>query len=124
MPTGNGGYTAVLCGAPPCLEHAADEVAESVRRCVRRSWHGVLVRAGCTLGATACRLRPAGPLVLVQPCDAKQRPTGYAIRVGPLCTVADVRALSAWLLVGDLDPTRLPAHLVATHRTVRSAARN
>lgn len=113
------GYTAVTCVAPRC--GLADEgtvgahVVESVREVVRAGRHGVLVSAGCMLGAL-CARRPVAPVVLVQPCDEDRRPTCHVVAVGPLRTEADVEALVAWLRTGDLDPRLLPAHLLDAAR--------
>lgn len=127
MPTAPA-YTAVLCAAPGC--GAADpatvggRLGEALRAVVRASRHGILVTAGCTVGPAACRLRPAAPLVLVQPCDVERRPQGCAVRVGPLRTDGDVEAFAAWLRAGDLDPALLPAHLTDLQRLVAAAPRN
>jgi hypothetical protein len=63
-------------------------------------------------------------VVLVQACDARRRPTGVAVRVGPLRTSADVGALTAWLRAGRLDPAGLPARLLDLHRRAAAAPLN
>lgn len=117
------GYTAVTCVAPGCgLGDDATvgaHVVERLREVVRTSRHGVLVSAGCLVGA-ACARRPVAPVVVVQPCDEDRRPTSAALAVGPLRTEADVEALGAWLCAGDLDPRLLPVHLLDIAR--RAAA--
>jgi hypothetical protein len=95
------GYTAVVCTAP-----------------------GVLVVAGCTLGAVVCRLRPPAPLVVVQPCDVQRRPIGPAVRVGPLRSRADVTELVLWLGRARFDVDALPDRLAVTHRAVGAATVN
>lgn len=118
------GYTAVLCVAGGCAGPAAGTVLDGLRAAVRASRGGVLVSAGCTLGPVACRLRPAAPLVVVQPCDARREPCGPPLRVGPLRGAADVAALATWLRAGALDVGLLPAHLRAVHRDLAAAAGN
>lgn len=116
------GFTAVLCTARGCGTGDAGTVArplvEALRSVVAGSEHGVLVSAGCLLGAAACARRPTAPVVVVQPCDADRRPVGGALGIGPLRTVADVATLGAWLRAGRLDPGLLPAHLLDVHRRV------
>jgi hypothetical protein len=63
-------------------------------------------------------------MVVVQPCDDRLRATGWGIRVGPLRTVDDVRAVEDWLRGGDLEPDLLPAQLVRAHRAALGALRN
>ena len=120
------GYTLVLCSAPTCdtAVEGPDRVAAAMSDCVRSSRHGVLVVSGCTLGPVACRLRPPGPLVLVQPCDVHRRPTGPVIRVGPLRTGADLDTVRNWIQAGRLDPALLPSHLITVHRTTCVAMTN
>jgi hypothetical protein len=97
------GFVAVHCTA--CAAHPA--LGETLREAVRGSRGGVLVRAGCLLGA-GC----AGGFVVVQPCDDASRPTRPALRIGPVRTTADLAALGNWLGAGRLDPRELPAHLL------------
>ncbi len=120
------GYTLVLCSAPACdtAVEGPDRTTAAMSDCVRSSQHGVLVVSGCTLGSVACRLRPSGPLVLVQPCDVHRRPTGPAIRVGPLRTDDDLVTVQNWIQAGRLDPALLPAHLITVHRTTCAATTN
>jgi hypothetical protein len=84
----------------------------------------VLVAAGCTLGSLACRTRPAGQLVLLQPCDADRRPVGAAVIVGPVRTAGDLVTLRDWILKGYFDPADLPDPLTGLQRSVRAAVRN
>ncbi|WP_214370601.1 hypothetical protein [Pseudonocardia sp. H11422] len=120
------GFTAVVCTAGGCraTPDEASRTGEMLRDVVRASRHGVLVSSGCLLGATSCRLRPSAPLVVVQPCDADRRPTRPAVRIGPLCTAADVAALEGWLRCGRLDPALLPARLLEVHHRAVSAPTN
>jgi hypothetical protein len=128
MDDGESGFTAVLCAAPGCgvgdPGSTAAHAGAVLGAAVAASRHGVLVSTGCLLGAGACRLRPAAPVVLVQPCDAERRPTACVLRVGPLRTAADVDALGRWLRVGRLDPALLPAHLLGVHRRAVAAPSN
>lgn len=117
------GHVLVLCGAPTCAGEVHAQALEALAEVVRTSSHGMLVRGGCTSGPVACRLRPAGPMLVVQACDARLHATAPALRVGPLRGRADVDAVAAWLRDGA-DPARLPGHLVATHRTMSAAAQN
>jgi hypothetical protein len=118
------GYTAVACTAAGCRTPLADELFSALRAAVRGSGAGVLVVAGCTLGATACRLRAPGLLVLVQPCDVRRRPVRPVVRVGPLRTREDVAELVGWLARARFDVDDLPAHLALTHRAVGAATAN
>jgi len=107
------GYTVVLCVAPGCRAGQPNRATAALRDYVRSSRHGVLIVSGCSLGPATCRLRPAGPLVLVQPCDTHRRPIGPAIRVGPIRSDDDLIALQKWIRVARFDPTLLPPHLAA-----------
>lgn len=118
------GYTAVVCTAPGCRTPLSDELLADLRVAVRSSGSGVLVVAGCTLGAVVCRLRPSAPLVVVQPCDVQRRPIGPVVRVGPLRSRADVTELVRWLGRARFDVDDLPVRLAATHRGVGAAAVN
>ncbi|MEN3265249.1 hypothetical protein [Pseudonocardia sp.] len=123
--TGNAkGYTLVMCTAPPCRDELTAQIVATLRECVRTSRCGVLVMSQCTLGTIACRLRPPGQFVLVQPCDTQRRPMGSGVRVGPLRDEADLAAVQAWIRAARFDAQLLLAHLTATDRTVRSAMRN
>jgi hypothetical protein len=106
-------YTAVTCGTCTVPGGVGPALQEALREVVRASQGGVLVRSGCLAG---CPVRPAGPVVVVQPCDAGRRPTAPALRIGPLRTGADVAALAAWLRAADLDPRLLPRPLVVPPR--------
>ncbi|HVL83869.1 MAG TPA: hypothetical protein VM367_06200 [Pseudonocardia sp.] len=121
-------YTAVLCAAPGCgvgdPATVAGRLVDAVRAVVRAGRYGVLVTAGCTLGPSACRLRPTAPVLLVQPCNQARRPVAPAVRVGPLRTDGDVAAVARWLGEGDLDPALLPAHLTELQRLVAAAPGN
>jgi hypothetical protein len=122
------GFTAVLCSARGCgpgdSATVSRRLAATLREVVCSSRHGVLVGAGCVVGPSVCALRPTAPVVLVQPCDAERRPVRCAVRVGPLRTLADVEALGVWLRAGDLDPARLPAHLLDVQRRAAAAPAN
>lgn len=118
------GYTAVLCGAAPCRTENLPDTATALRDCVRTSRHGVMVTSGCMFGPSSCRLRPAGPVVVVQPCDPDRRPVGLAVRIGPLVGPADVASVRDWISGHPLDPDLLPAHLVGLDRRMRSAGQN
>lgn len=117
------GYTALSCVAPRCglADDATvgEELLDALRRVVRASRDGVLVSAGCLLGAGVCAARPVAPVVVVQPCDTERRPTSPALVIGPLRTGADVASLAGWLRAGDLDARLLPPHLPAGAATRR-----
>jgi hypothetical protein len=118
------GYTAVVCTAPDCRTPLLDELTADLRVAVRSSGSGVLVVAGCTLGAVVCRLRLPAPLVAVQPCDVQRRPIGPVVRVGPLRSRADVTELVRWLGRARFDVDALPDRLAVTHRAVGAATVN
>ncbi|WP_433274097.1 hypothetical protein ACQPZA_24390 [Pseudonocardia xinjiangensis] len=122
------GFTAVLCTATGCGTGDEGTVAapllDVLRSAVRSSRHGVLVTTGCLFDGPACAMRATAPVVLVQACDARRRPTGVAVRVGPLRTSADVDALASWLRAGRLDPAELPARLLDLHRRAAAAPLN
>lgn len=118
------GYTLVICAGPACGTAQPDRATAALRECVRSSQHGVLVLSGCSLGAVGCRFRPTGPLVVVQPCDVHRRPTGQAVRVGPIRTDDDLAAVQTWIRIARFDPALLPPHLVALHHTTRAAMHN
>lgn len=57
---------------------------------------------------------PHGPgYAAVQPCAVDRRPSGSVARLGPIATVADAEALSAWLRRGMPDDDTLPDRLRA-----------
>lgn len=118
------GYTLVICAASACRPEKPNRVAAALRECVQSSRHGVLIVSGCSVSAIGCRLRPAGLVVVVQPCDVHRRPTGLAVRVGPLRSDDDVAAVQAWIRHARFDPALLPPHLVMLHRTTRAAMYN
>jgi hypothetical protein len=91
---------------------------------VRSTRHGVLVVSGCTLDPLACRLRPTGPMLVVQPCYTQRRPTGPAIRVGALRTHDDIAAMQDWIRTARFDPAPLPPHLIAVRQRTRAATSN
>jgi hypothetical protein len=96
-----------------------------MRRAVRSSRLGVLVVApGCSIGHLACGLRSPGPVLVLQPSDAWQRPIGPAVRVGPLLTDKDVAVAEAWVRGARFDPDLLPERLVSVHRMMRAYVRN
>jgi hypothetical protein len=113
------GFTVVLCTTSAC--GAGDEgtvagkLIDALRGVVRASRYGVLVTTGCLFGEAACVMRARAPVVLVQACDPDRRPTGPALRIGPLRTSADVDALITWLRTGHLDPVGLPPRLLDLH---------
>lgn len=82
------------------------------------------VVSGCTLGPVACRLRPAGCLIVLQPCDTERRPIGAAVWVGPIRTDDDLTAVRDWIRAGRFAPALLPAHLIAQHHRTRGARQN
>jgi hypothetical protein len=122
------GFTVVLCTASVC--GAGDEgtvvgkLIDALRGVVRASRYGVLITTGCLFAEAACRVRARASVVLVQPCDPDRRPTGVAVRIGPLRTAADVDALATWLRTGNLDPAELPARLLDLHRQAVAAPLN
>ncbi|MFC5995174.1 hypothetical protein ACFQE5_13230 [Pseudonocardia hispaniensis] len=118
------GYTLVVCASASCRSQWHGQLVDALRAMVRASRHGMLVTSGCTLGRLACRLRAPGPLVLVQPCDARRRPTGRAVRIGPLSCQDDLAAVRTWIEARRFDPGLLPRHLVEAHRTMCAAAQN
>jgi hypothetical protein len=122
------GFTVVLCTASACgvgdEGTVAGKLIDALRGVVRASRYGVLVTTGCLFGETACGVRARAPVVLVQACDPDRRPTGPALRIGPLRTGADVDALVTWFRTGHLDPAGLPARLLALHRRAVAAPLN
>lgn len=118
------GYTLVLCGVPICRAGPPFGLSAALRECVRSSRYGVLVMSGCTLGPVGCRLREAGPIIVVQPCDTERRPTRPAVRIGPIRDDGDLAAVRNWIRCASFDPSLLPTHLTALHRARGAAARN
>jgi hypothetical protein len=122
------GFTVVLCTTSAC--GAGDEgtvagkLIDALRGVVRASRYGVLVTTGCLFGGAACGVRARAPMVLVQACDPDRRPTGLAVRIGPLRTGADVDVLATWLRTGHLDPAGLPPRLLDLHRKAIAAPLN
>ncbi|MFB4313979.1 hypothetical protein [Actinomadura sp. 21ATH] len=83
----------------------------------KQSRHGVLVRTGCLLDAPRCRsagTHDSGTYLAVQPCDARRRPDGPAIRVGPILSRDDAEAVVSWLAEGELDAGALVPRLHPT----------
>ena len=118
------GSTIVLCTASGCCTPLHMPLLVALRDTVRASVHGILVTSGCLLGAVACRTRPSGPLLLVQPCGVDRQPVGCAVLIGPLQDDADVAAVGAWLRDGRFDPRLLPVRLRTVQRGLSAAARN
>jgi hypothetical protein len=118
------GYTLAMCAAPACSTEQPNGISAALRACVWSSRHGVLVVSGCCLGAVSCRLRSAGPLVLMKPCDVHRRPTGPVVCVGPLRSDDDIAVVQEWIRSARFDPALLPPRLVALHRTIRAAMHN
>lgn len=123
-------FTAILCHGPACGPDPEPDEGPlgALRECVRRNRHGVLISAGCLLDRLTCRTvagtaqRPAGPLLVVQPCRNDRSPIGPAHWLGPLSTPDDIAAVCRWLDAGDLSILALPAHLrfrttIARHAT-------
>lgn len=109
------GYVAVRCADRACGGPLAADLDQALRESVRSSRHGILVVSGCTCGPLACRTRPVGPVVLVQPCRGN-RPTGPAVHIGPVSGGEDVAAVRACLEHGHLDVKNLPMRLLVLHR--------
>ena len=129
-PTPPAGFTAVYCSDPHCpTHHGHERIVPTLRACVRTCPHGVLVATGClhtglrttaTCDAAPCPLvghgndRPAGPLVIVQPCDTRRSPHGRLVIAGPLHEPRDLAELCTWLAHGLPHGQPLPHHLHAT----------
>ncbi len=101
-------FTAVVCTG--CADDLATSVLEALRDTIGRCRHGVLVRADCMLGRFICAVRPTGPgvMVLLQPCSTDRKPTGPALRVGPIDAREDIETLCGWLERGDWSQHSLP----------------
>lgn len=124
------GFTAVVCHGSACGRRHGDAVVTGLRECVRRHPHGVLVSGGCLLGPLGCHAlstsgtRPAGSLLLVQPCSRDRNPVGPSLWIGPLATQDDIAAVCHWLDTGDLSTIALPAHLRFRARLAGRGATN
>ncbi|WP_219412708.1 hypothetical protein [Pseudonocardia nigra] len=119
------GFTLLLCAGGRCRTEQYERAVAALREVVRTTALGVLVVSpGCVLGPFSCRLRAAGPVLVVQPCDARRRPTRSAVRAGPLCIDEDVAVVAAWLRAGRFDAALLPGRLQTARRTAAAAARN
>jgi hypothetical protein len=92
-------FTLVVCAS---CDAADEQVRDALRRAVRGCRHGVMVSTGCLERFLNCRRR-RGLYAAVQPCAADRRPTGAAVRLGPLVTEADAEAVGAWLRAGMPD---------------------
>lgn len=122
MQTTAQGFTILVCAQESCVRSTSD-VLSALCALVRGSRHGVLVRAGCNLGASCCGSAFGGTYVVVQPCDEARRPTQAAVQVGPLCGRDDVADLAGWIHTGRFDAAALPIRLRAMDRA-RLAAQN
>ncbi|MGW3026642.1 hypothetical protein [Streptomyces sp. NPDC001221] len=100
-------FTLAVCAS---CEAATDQVMDELRRVVRDSPHGVMISTGCLRKVLDCAGR-RGLRAAVQPCTADRSPTGTAVRLGPLVTVADAAAVGAWLRAGMPDDGTLPDRL-------------
>ncbi|MGW1171747.1 hypothetical protein [Streptomyces sp. NPDC002550] len=103
-------FTLVVCGS--CRAAARGRVMDALRRAVRECPHGVMVSTGCLARVLHCRRR-RGLHAAVQPCGADRRPSGVAVRLGPLVTEADAEVVGAWLRAGMPDDGTLPDRLRA-----------
>lgn len=106
------GFTVIVCDT--CADGGLPDIA-LLRETVRRSPHGMLVRAHCPLGTMLCHARKAsanaGRVVLVQPCTTGRDPLGAAVIVGPVRTAEDLAALARWLKTTPVDVNTLPSRL-------------
>ncbi|MGW4890471.1 hypothetical protein [Streptomyces murinus] len=102
-------FTLVVC---PSCEATAGQVMDELRRAVRDCPHGVMISAGCLREVLDCAGR-RGLHAVVQPCTVDRRPTGAAVRLGPLATESDAAAVGAWLRDGMPDGGALPRRLRA-----------
>lgn len=120
------GFTVVLCD--DCEDDGELPILAVLRETIRRSSHGVLVRARCSLGRLWCHARktsgPAGRAVLVQPCTSSRTPLGTVILVGPVRTADDLAALARWLQSVPLTVTELPPRLCQIANQRHPARRN
>jgi hypothetical protein len=108
-PRGRRPFTLVVCVS---CQAATDRLMDELRRAVRDSPHGVMISTGCLRKVLDCAGR-RGLHAVVQPCTADRSPTGAAVRLGPLATVADAAAVGAWLRAGMPDDGTLPGRLRA-----------
>ncbi|MDP4509322.1 hypothetical protein [Nonomuraea turcica] len=108
-------FTVAVCQADPCRPHDPGfALLPQLAAIVRQRPQSVLVRTGCLLRAPRCQPGAAhdrGCYLVVQPCDARRRPSGAAIPIGPVLTRADAEAVAAWLADADLDADRLNPRL-------------
>ncbi|MGN5380789.1 hypothetical protein ACQ4WX_37790 [Streptomyces lasalocidi] len=100
-------FTLVVCAS---CEAGTDEVMDELRRVVRDSPHAVLISTGCLRKVLDCA-GWRGLNAAVQPCTADRSPTGVAVHLGPLVTVADAAAAGVWLRAGMPDDGTLPGRL-------------
>ncbi|MHA6804719.1 hypothetical protein [Salinifilum ghardaiensis] len=118
------GFTVAYCGEENCPpSRGGPDIGTALRRAVRSTQHGVLVRSGCLLellreragcplaGSCQRETAAAGAFVLVQPCDATRRPNGPAHLAGPLHEDADLTELCRWLEQELHLGEPLPEHL-------------
>jgi hypothetical protein len=109
-------FNAVVCRTGPCAS-AGKQLLERLRPATRDCPYGVLIGAGCLLGAPRCQAAPShdsGAYLLVQPCDLDRRPKGMVIGVGPVLSDTDADAVAEWLTDGSLDADRLEDRLRLT----------
>ena len=121
------GYTAVLCDT--CTQSDDLAILDALGKAIRRSPHGVLVRAPCQLGALWCHSRKNsrrtnGAMLLVQPCDTHRRPLGAVIPIGPIKTPKDLLAVTLWLESAPTSAEGLPTRLYQSLTSPGPAARN
>ncbi|MEU5845322.1 hypothetical protein [Saccharopolyspora shandongensis] len=118
------GFTAIFCGS--CGESGELPLVAALRETVRRSPHGVLVRAACPLGHLWCHIRKTstahatGQVVLVQRCTSTRRPLGPIILVGPVETAEDIAELTRWLETTPATVDGLPQRLRRFHQAVQN----
>jgi hypothetical protein len=103
-------FTLVVCSLCPSGAH--ETVLDELRTAIRHCPHGMLVSAGCLLGAMTCTVHPAaGAMVVLQPCAHDRTPSGPASLVGPVCSRDDAALLRRWVEAGDWNIQTLPARL-------------
>ena len=118
-------FNLAICRAGPCAQDDRLHLLDRLRAVTRHSRYGVLISTGCLLAADRCQhnaTHDAGPCLLVQPCRLNRRPRGAAIAVGPILTVSDAEAVTAWLEDGRLDAGLLDPRLRLTPRSAGQAA--
>lgn len=120
------GVIVLLCKAGRCADGTiAEDLLAELGAYVSGTAHSVLISApGCIRRPADCQFRHPGTTLVVQPTDARQRPVGPAVPVGPVHTAADVRAVREWFDTGGGDPSLLPAHLRALQRPAAFANHN